>query len=412
MKYGCIGEKLGHSFSKEIHAMLQDYQYELKEIAPEKLSSFMEEKNFSAINVTIPYKEKVIPYLDYISDTAEKIGAVNTIVCKDNKLYGYNTDFGGMRALIKREGIEIEGKKVLILGTGGTSKTASEVAKSLGASSVYKVSRSERPESVTYEAAYSLHSDADVIINTTPLGMFPNIEGCPVDLSKFSKLSGVVDAVYNPLKTKLVSSAQSLGIKATTGLFMLVMQAAIASGIFLGIKYEDEAVERIYNKILKSKQNIVLIGMPTSGKTTVGKILADNLHREFIDTDSEIEKKTGMSVAEIFEKKGEKEFRRIETEVIKEISKGQGMVIATGGGAVLADENVGSLKMNGIVYFLDRPIENLMVTNSRPLSGTPEALRKLYCERYGIYKRAADVIVLNDDTKENAAKEIERNFLG
>lgn len=412
MKYGCIGEKLGHSFSKEIHAMLQDYQYELKEIAPEKLSSFMEEKNFSAINVTIPYKEKVIPYLDYISDTAEKIGAVNTIVCKDNKLYGYNTDFGGMRALIKREGIEIEGKKVLILGTGGTSKTASEVAKSLGASSVYKVSRSERPESVTYEAAYSLHSDADVIINTTPLGMFPNIEGCPVDLSKFSKLSGVVDAVYNPLKTKLVSSAQSLGIKATTGLFMLVMQAAIASGIFLGIEYEDEAVERIYNKILKSKQNIVLIGMPTSGKTTVGKILADNLHREFKDTDSEIEKKTGMSVAEIFEKKGEKEFRRIETEVIKEISKGQGMVIATGGGAVLADENVGSLKMNGIVYFLDRPIENLMVTNSRPLSGTPEALRKLYCERYGIYKRSADVIVLNDDTKENAAKEIERNFLG
>ena len=239
-KYGCIGKKLTHSFSKEIHAKLADYTYNLIELSEEEIAPFFEAKDFAAINVTIPYKQTVIPYLDSISSTAERIGAVNTIVNKDGKLYGYNTDYYGMKALIEKTGIDLSKKKVLILGTGGTSKTARVVADDLGAAEILIASRNKTENFITYEEAVLNHADSDVIINTTPCGMYPNCEGEPIDISPFTKLSGVIDAVYNPLRTNLVLNARQKGIKAEGGLYMLVMQAVVAVEFFLDVTIPEE----------------------------------------------------------------------------------------------------------------------------------------------------------------------------
>ena len=254
MKYGCIGEKLGHSFSKEIHSCLNDYSYELKELKPEELDGFLLDKDFLGINVTIPYKEKVIPYLDFIDDSATYIGAVNTIICKGGKLYGYNTDFGGLKGLIEKADIDLKDKKVLILGTGGTSKTAVSVASALGANKVLRVSRTKREDSVSYREVYEKHIDSDLIINTTPVGMFPNVDETPIDLTRFNNLSGVVDVVYNPLKTKLVESAEKLNIKAVNGLYMLVLQAALASEKFVETNYSKEEIDDVFEKITEIKE--------------------------------------------------------------------------------------------------------------------------------------------------------------
>lgn len=253
-KYGCIGKKLTHSFSKDIHAKLADYTYELIELTEEEVVAFFTEKNFSAVNVTIPYKQTVIPFLDELSPVAQRIGAVNTVVNKDGKLYGYNTDYFGMKALINRVGIELKGKKVLILGTGGTSKTAYVVATDLGAAQILKVSRRKSEEHITYEEAVSEHADADVIINTTPSGMYPDCESKPIDIAPFSKLSGVIDVVYNPLCTKLVREAKERGIKAEGGLYMLVMQAIVAAERFLDTKIETETADRVFEEIYAEKE--------------------------------------------------------------------------------------------------------------------------------------------------------------
>ncbi len=391
MKFGCIGEHLGHSFSKEIHNSFADYEYELKEIPKDKLCEFMTNHDFKAINVTIPYKEAVIPYLYYIDEKAKEIGAVNTIVNKDGKLYGYNTDFYGMSMLISHAGLDLRGKKVAVLGTGGTSKTAGAVAKSLFAKEVITVSRSKKAETVTYEELYEKHSNVDIIINTTPLGMFPDSFVKPVDIAKFTRLSGVIDAVYNPLKTGLICDAKKRGITAEGGLYMLVAQAVRASEIFLDKAYDDKVLDLVFNKIKKSKENIVLIGMPSSGKSTVGKEIARRLGRIFVDTDILIEEKAEISISEIFGKMGEEKFRSLESEVIKEVSECTGAVIATGGGAILKEENIRALSQNGRIYFLDRPIELLLPTSNRPLTSTKEELLKKYNERYSIYERSADV---------------------
>ena len=257
MKYGLIGEKLGHSFSKEIHSLLGDYDYELCEIARDELDSFMKKRDFLGINVTIPYKEAVIPYLDWISDSAKEIGAVNTVVNCDGKLYGYNTDFYGMRGLFDHAGIDVTGKKAAILGSGGTSKTAFVVLKSLGADKIIKVSRSGNDGAVTYDELYKDHPDVEIIVNTTPVGMYPNISDCPVDLSKFGQLSGVIDAVYNPINTTLVKSARGLGIKAEGGLYMLVSQAAVASELFLNEKGNTvpDHIDKTFLEIKSRKEN-------------------------------------------------------------------------------------------------------------------------------------------------------------
>lgn len=403
MKYGLIGEKLGHSFSKTIHEKIADYTYELKEIAKHELDSFMKQRDFCGINVTIPYKSEVIPYLDYIDPIAQKIGAVNTIVNRDGKLFGYNTDFGGLKALTEKSGFDYKNKKVLILGTGGTSKTAEVVAEHLGAKDIIKVGRREK---VNYENVCSLHSDADYIINTTPLGMYPDCEGFAVDASFFKNLKGVTDVVYNPLKTRLCLMAEELGVKSSNGLYMLVCQAVLACEFFTGKKLNVEKItDQIYCEIVKEKQNIVLIGMPGSGKTTIGKALASELCKDLVDTDEMIVSECGV-ISDIFKNKGEKYFREIEAQQVKKAAAMNGKVIATGGGAVLKKENIDALKQNGVIFFLNRPLSDIIPTSDRPLSSDYEALQKRFNERYDIYVASADKEIFVDGKIENAVKKI------
>ena len=410
MKYGCIGERLKHSFSKEIHNALSDYDYELCEVAKENLASFAQTGDFLAINVTIPYKEQIMPYLYSIDEHAAAIGAVNTVVNRNGKLYGYNTDFFGMQMLARHAGISLSGKKVVILGTGGTSKTAYAVAEAEGAREIIRVSRSGREDSVTYEVLYRDHTDAQVIINTTPVGMYPDISGVSADISAFPALCGVLDAVYNPLRTPLISEAMRRGIAAEGGLYMLVAQAVRASEIFLDTEYSPKEIERVYRKIASEKENIVLVGMPASGKSTVGRILAQRLGRKLIDTDDIIVERAGMPITEIFAKFGEAHFRDLESEAVLSASAATSAIIATGGGAVLREKNVHALKENGRLYFLDRPLELLIPTKSRPLSSDREAIEKRYNERYGIYTEVSDVRVNARDSANCVAEKIIEDF--
>lgn len=411
MKYGCIGEHLKHSFSKEIHNLLADYEYEILEIERASLEKFAKEKGFNAINVTIPYKELIMPYLYSIDEYAEKIGSVNTLVNRGGMLYGYNTDFYGMCMLIDHANIKIDGKKVVILGTGGTSKTAIAVSRHLGAKEIIVTSRKKSNTSIDYDELYEKHTDAQIIINTTPVGMYPEISNSPIDITKFDKLSGVIDAVYNPLRTELILKAKECGICAEGGLYMLVWQAVRASEIFLDTKYSLNKTDEIYEKILSDKENVVLIGMPASGKTTVGKILAERLQRKFIDTDVLVEEKAGKSITEIFETEGEEAFRDMEAEVIKEVSSLTGAVIATGGGSVLRKENLFNLKKNGKIYFIDRPLESLIPTSDRPLGRTREDIEKRYNERYGIYTASADVKINANTDADTVSQTILGDFL-
>jgi len=390
MNYGCIGERLGHSFSRDIHGKLDDYDYILKEIPRDGLDEFMRRRDFRAINVTIPYKQAVIPYLDHISETAQRIGAVNTIVKRNGELWGYNTDFGGMKALIARCGLELAGRKVLICGTGGTSRTALAVAESLGAGEVYRLSRDGRDGALRYEEAYERHSDAQILINTTPCGMFPHVDGMAIDPGRFPKLEGAVDAVYNPLRSAFIRAVCRKGAVAEGGLYMLVMQAVLAWEIFTGKKCGEEKAESVYRAMLRERENIVLIGMPASGKSSVGAILAEKLGRELIDTDALIVERAGESIPAIFEKYGEEHFRRLESEAVKEAGAKTGVVIATGGGAILRSCNVEALRQNGRLFWLYRPLAELIPTADRPLGSSRAALEKRYEERYSLYRAAAD----------------------
>lgn len=406
MKYGLIGEHLGHSYSCEIHGAIADYEYELKELRPDELDGFMRQRFFNAINVTIPYKQSVIPYLDEISDRARSIGAVNTIVNTGGRLYGDNTDFAGMAALAKRIGIDFKGKKVLILGTGGTSKTARAVAESYGAATVLNVSRRGGEGLISYEEAAQKHSDAQIIINTTPVGMYPDTEKKPIEISAFSALEGVLDAIYHPLRTNLVLDAQERGIPASGGLYMLSAQAVYASAVFLDKELEPELIEKAYKLVKADKQNIVLVGMPSSGKTTVGKIIAERTGKTFEDTDDTIVSEIGMPIAQFFAEHGENAFRELESRVIAEASNKGGRVIATGGGAVLRPENVRAMRRNGPVVFIDRSLERLITTDDRPLSSNRTALEKLFETRYDIYKNAADLHADGNGTPEEVADAI------
>ena len=411
MHYGCIAEHLKHSFSPEIHACLGDYRYELREIEPDALGRFMTERDFRGINVTIPYKEKVIPYLYEIDDRAKAIGAVNTIVNRGGKLYGYNTDFYGMSALINRVGVSLSGKKVAVLGTGGTSRTACAVANSLGAAVVLRVSRSTKDSAIDYGMLRAQHSDVQILINTTPCGMFPNPDGTAVNVDDFAQLEGVVDAVYNPLRPQLVLDAKRKGIPAEGGLFMLVAQAVRASEIFFDTVYPDDTAERVYNKLLPSKENLVLIGMPASGKSTVGKLLAQRLGLLFFDMDELIVQRAQKTIPAIFEEVGECGFRDLESLVLREeFAQRNGIVISTGGGAILRDENVNMLRRNGRLYFLDRPLDDLLPTDDRPLSSTKEAIAARYRERYPRYMAVADVQIPVVGTPEQVVETIGKDF--
>lgn len=410
MKYGLIGEKLGHSYSKIIHGMLGNSLYELKEIAPENLDEFMTKKDFLGINVTLPYKQAVIPYLDEIDDSAKNIGAVNTIVNRDARLYGYNTDYYGMIELFHHAKIDPHGKKAVILGSGGTSKTARAVLTTLGAREILTVSRSGENGTVTYNELYEKHSDAEIIVNTTPLGMYPNIYGCPIDISKFDSLRGVIDAVYNPINTTLVQKARNMGIAAEGGLYMLVGQAAIAYEKFFDNNKGSALIDKIYTELKNDKENIVLIGMPASGKSTVGKILAERLGRKFVDTDDIITDRIGMPISDYFKIEGEGRFREIETQVIKELADKTSLVIATGGGAILRHDNVENLKYNGRLFFIDRPLDKLVPTESRPLSSDRASIEKRYSERYSIYCALCDLRIDADCDANEVAERILENY--
>jgi shikimate dehydrogenase len=388
MQYGLIGCPLGHSFSKEIHEALGRYSYALCELNPDEVATFLHQREFCGINVTIPYKQTVIPFLDEISDRAKAIGTVNTIVNRDGRLYGDNTDFDGMRLALLHAGIALSGKNVLILGTGGTSKTAEAVAASLGAQSIRKVSRTGKDGALTYEQAYRI--DANVILNTTPCGMFPHSEESPITLDRFPHLSGVFDAIYHPLSTQLVRDATERNIPASGGLYMLVAQAVRAAERFTGEAFPLDAINQLYRKVLRQKQNLVLIGMPGVGKTRVGTRLSELMHRPFFDSDQVILERIGMPIADYFAQHGEAAFRAVESEVLAELSAQSGIVLSTGGGAVLKEENVRALRSNGILLFLDRPVDELKVSDDRPLSSDRERVRNLFAVRYPIYLAAAD----------------------
>lgn len=393
MEYAVIGEHLKHSFSKEIHNELTDYSYIVHEVAKENLAAFITGRDYLGLNVTIPYKKDVMPHLDHIDDTARKIGAVNTIVNRGGRLFGYNTDFFGLSALIKRIGVKVEGEKVLILGTGGTSVTADAVAHAMGAREVLRVSRQAGTGVITYDEMYAHHTDATVIINTTPVGMFPNTNATPINLDRFRNCHGVIDAIYNPLRSELVLNARALGIKASGGLYMLVAQAAKAAALFLDDESVLERIEDVYQAIRLSKENIVLIGMPGCGKTTVGKLLQQRMNRELFDSDNVVVDTAQKEIPTIFKEEGEEVFRAHETNAIRWLSDKTACIIATGGGAVLRAENIHLLRKNGMLVFLDRPLSDLMPTDDRPLSSNREMLERRYHERLPLYRNYADVIV-------------------
>lgn len=383
--YGLLGKSLKHSFSPQIHAMLGDYEYRLFEIEPEGLDTFFENRKWDGVNVTIPYKKAVLPYLDACSPSAEKIGSVNTIVAgKDGKLTGYNTDYDGFLYLIKLSGIEVCNKKCLVLGTGGASLTVNTVLRDSGARQIINISRSGENNYSNIQR----HYDADVIVNTTPVGMYPNNPATPLPLDGFQRLCGVLDIIYNPAKTKLITDAQARGIPAASGLSMLVAQAKRAAELFLNQNISDEKIKEIYNKLSFELTNIVLIGMPGSGKTTVGKTLAHILGRSFTDTDELIVRQHGKAIPEIFAEGGEELFRRYEHDAVCEAGKQSGQIIATGGGVVVTPENRTPLKQNGTLVFLNRDI-NVLPRTGRPLSQNAD-LHEMYCKRLPLYRSFCD----------------------
>ena len=386
MQYGLIGEHLPHSFSKIIHEKIASYNYDLHELMTHEVDSFMRKAAFRGINVTIPYKQTVIPYLDEISDQAAKIGAVNTIVNRDGKLCGYNTDYFGMRDLLIRNGTDPAGKKVLILGTGGTSKTAYAVVSDLGAAEIHKVSRTGKEGALTYEEACTNHSDAEIIINTTPCGMYPGID--------------------DSLRTVLVLEAQKRGIPAQGGLYMLVVQAVYAAELFTGKTIDDAVTEEVYMEILNSKRNIVLTGMSLAGKTTLGTLLSQKLDRRLEDTDDMIVNREQRPITDIFSSEGEPYFRDLETAMVRELAPQNGIIISTGGGAILREENVDALKKNGCVIFLDRPLEQILPADDRPLANTKEKVTALMEKRYPIYRSTCDDFIPNNISPEDGAAKI------
>ena len=385
-KFGLLGRKLSHSFSPQIHSMLYDEPYNLFELEPENVKDFMEDKKFDAINVTIPYKKDVVPFCDELSDTAKRIGSVNTIVKKeDGSLYGDNTDYYGLCYMIFKSGISVKGKKAIILGSGGASLTAQCVLSDMGASPLVVISRSGDDN---YENLYEKHADTEIILNATPVGMYPENGKTLIDIEKMPKLTAVFDMIYNPSKTKLIYDAELRGIATVNGLSMLVAQAKKSAEQFLNCAISDEKIEKTIKILEQQTKNIVLTGMPGCGKSTIGKKLSELLGRPFFDTDTEIEKSTRKNPSDIIKTKGEHCFRELETKVLSEISKKSGCVISTGGGIVTMPENYILLKQNSVVFYLERPLSEL-AQKDRPLS-LEHDVDELYKVRKPLYEKTSD----------------------
>lgn len=397
IQFGLLGEKLGHSFSPVIHGYLADYDYQLIEVEKDNLASFMKNKEFSGLNVTIPYKKAVMPFLDEISDRAKSIGCVNTVKKReDGTLFGDNTDYDGFLYLLKSNNVDVNGAKALVLGSGGGSLTVRTVLKEQGAREIVIISRSGENN---YENI-SKHYDADVIVNTTPIGMYPNNGERLVELAKFTNLKACLDIVYNPILTQFLLDAKRLGIVYANGLSMLVAQAKRASEIFTGRNIDDSEVDRITRILENEKLNIVIIGMPGSGKSSIGRVVAEKLNREFIDADDAITEDIGMPIPEFFAKYGEGEFRKVETRIVSQISKKTGIVLATGGGVITRPENYDLLKQNGIIVKINRPLNELSV-NGRPLSQS-RSVEVLAAERMPLYNSWADNQFDNEGIRKTA----------
>ena len=401
LKCGLLGRKLGHSYSPAIHSMLSDYSYELFEREPEQLEDFLLHGDWDGINVTIPYKKTVLPYCRELSPLAKEIGSVNTIVRRpDGSLFGDNTDAYGFESLVKKSGIEVRGKKALVLGSGGASVTVVAVLKRLGAASVTVISRSGENN---YDNIQK-HADAKIIVNTTPLGMYPNNGQAAVDLKIFPNCEGVLDVVYNPARTALLLQAESLGIAHAGGLYMLVAQAKRSSEIFTGSSIPDSETERIEKLLSAQMQNIILIGMPSSGKSTVAAALGKKLGRPVYEADALIEEEAGMDIPAIFAAHGEDYFRKLETQVLKKLGALSGAVISTGGGSVTREENYAPLHQNGRIIWLLRDTDKLDKTG-RPVSLRSD-LNELYTRRKPMYARFADLKADNNGSIEDTLAQI------
>ena len=402
MEYGLIGGRLGHSYSKRIHEMLCGYHYDLCPLpTEEEARAFLQKRQFKAINVTLPYKRLVMEYCSFLDPRAKAIGAVNTVVNKNGLLYGYNTDASGFAYLCDTHGVDFAGKTVLILGTGGTHNTTRAVALDKGAARVLTVSRT--PDAAKGELSYAqaLTSGAQILINTTPAGMYPNVGVCHLDVAAMPGLEAVLDVVYNPDKTELVLRAEEAGVPvAVGGLEMLVAQAVYAAEYFLGRPFDDAPgeIRRIAAALRRDTLNIALVGMPSCGKTTLGRLLAKSLDRPFVDLDEEIVKAAGKTIPALFEQEGEAGFRAREAAAAAQFGKENRQVLSCGGGIVKDPNNLRALRQNGVVLFLDRPLEALTVGGGRPLSSSPEALRTMEAQRRPLYLAAADAVVPNNGT--------------
>ena len=408
MEYGLIGGKLGHSYSKIIHEMLCGYKYDLCPLpTEEEARAFLTKRQFKAINVTIPYKKLVMEYCTHIDPRAKAIGAVNTVVNKNGLLYGYNTDYLGFAYLCDAHGVDFAGRTVLILGTGGTHNTTSAVAHDKGAAKILTVSRRPDPEKGELSYAEAVSSGAQIVINTTPAGMYPNVGVCNLDVAAMPGLEAVLDVVYNPDKTELILRAKEAGVPvAVGGLEMLVAQAVYAAEYFLDRKFEDAPAEirHITAALRRDILNIALIGMPSCGKTTIGKLLAKQLDRPFVDLDEEIVKTDGRSIPDIFAAEGEDAFRARETAETRRFGMEKHQLISCGGGIVKRPENLRALRQNGVILFIDRPLDALTVGGGRPLSSSMDALRRMEAQRRPLYLAAADAVIPNNGTLDEALR--------
>ncbi len=399
--YGLLGEHLPHSFSPQIHLALGNDDYHLFEVAPENLEGFIKEHSFKGINVTIPYKKAVMPYLDFISPEAQKIGAVNTVKVCDGKLYGYNTDYFGFKYMVEKSKISVKNKKALVFGSGGASLTVQAVLRDMGASEVVVVSRNGDDN---YVNMYIKHTNAGIIVNTTPVGMYPDNLNTLVNLDCFKNLSGVLDVVYNPLKTRLILDAEQRGIPSSAGLSMLVAQAKKAHEIFFDTQIDTQACEQIEKSLKMQMCNVVLVGMAGCGKSTIGKVLAEKLDKQLIDTDEMIVNVENKPIPKIFEENGEDYFRWCENVAVNLAGREKECVIATGGGVVTRAENYNSLKQNGIIVFINRDAD-LLPTNGRPLSQM-HGVKARYEKRMPLYRQFSDIEVDGNGTVEEVADKI------
>ncbi|MDE6476494.1 MAG: (d)CMP kinase [Erysipelotrichaceae bacterium] len=407
MTYGLIGEKLSHSFSKQIHERLASYTYHLISLNKQEFISFMNQRQFKAINVTIPYKKEVLPYLDSIDESAQVVGAVNTIVHRNKQLIGYNTDTLGFAYVLKKYAIQLHGKKVLIIGSGGACCAIKAVVEKAQPKEIIIVNKTQREGVIDYETCYTYHKDVEVIINTSPVGMYPNILSTPIDLTSFPHCKVVMDLIYNPLHTLLYQQTKRKNLQYINGMEMLIAQAKYAVEIFLQTTIDDKIIDTLYEEILHNKLNLVFIGMPGAGKSTIAKALAQHLQKEFIDTDQLIEQTAQQKIGDIFAKYGEDHFRELEKQVCLKVATMHNKIIATGGGVVKNEDIMNALASNSILLYLDRDLQLIHLHNEhRPLAQNKTMLISLYNERAALYDSFADYTFQNNESIEQTVQQI------